>query len=104
VNGQASYTTMQSVAVASDNTVYIAFTEVNAANEHAVHVQRCNDSGCAPVGRGRLDAVAGTNASTARLAVDAAGRPVVVFAEKSATSADVELHVWRYHGDPDSVP
>lgn len=104
VMNQASYTTMQSVAAASDGTVYVAITEVNDANEHGVHVYRCSDAACAPLGRGRLDAVPGSNAHVARLAVDHAGRPVVAFAEKTAAGNDVEVHVWRYHGDPDSVP
>ncbi len=99
-SGSATYATAQDVAVTVAGDVFIAFTEEDAAGHAAVHVWRCATSGCAPVGRGRLDADAG-EASTAKMAIDHAGRPIVAWAEATASGA-YRLHVWRYFGDPDA--
>ena len=100
-SGSATYATAQDVAVTSAGDVYIAFTEEDAAGHAAVHVRRCAvTGGCVAVGRGRLDADAG-EASTARMAIDHGGRPIVAWAEATAGGA-YRLHVWRYFGDPDA--
>jgi len=96
VNNQASFTSVRSVAAAADGTVYVVFSEVNASNEEGVHVLRCGDTSCAPLGRGRLDPVAGVGATNAKVMVDRLGRPVVAWTEGD------RVHVWRYHGDPDN--
>ncbi len=100
-NGMATYATAQDIAVTAASDAYIAFTEEDATGESAVHVWRCaSTGGCAPVGRGRLDADVG-DASTARLALDGGGRPVVVWSELDA-AGNSHVHVWRYFGDPDA--
>jgi hypothetical protein len=96
VNNNASFTTMQAVAAAADGTIYVAFTEVDTSGEEGLHVLRCNDTSCAPLGRGRLNPVAGKPATSARMTMDRLSRPVVAWVEGD------QVQVWRYHGDPDS--
>jgi hypothetical protein len=97
----ASYASMQDVAAAADGTIYVAWSEEDAAGEAGIHVARCDDGGCAPLGEGRLDAVAGGEATWARLAIDGAQRPVVAWAEEVEAGGADAIHVWTYYGDPD---
>jgi hypothetical protein len=96
VNGAASYTTMQAVAAAADGTIYVAFTEMDTTAEEGLHVLRCNDTSCAPLGRGRLNPVPAKPAMSVRMTIDRLSRPVVAWVEGDLAQ------VWRYHGDPDS--
>jgi hypothetical protein len=78
VDSQPSYTTTQAVGVTADGTIYVAFTEWDTSGEEGLHVLRCNDASCAPLGRGRLNPAAGKAATRVRMIIDRLSRPVVV--------------------------
>jgi hypothetical protein len=102
VGGQTTHPYLYDIVAAGTDAVYIAWTEMDASTYEGIYVYKCTPQGCSPVGRGRLEAAAGnTPGSTPRLAVDAGGRPLVTWTEKDAAGVS-KVHVWRYHGDPDS--
>lgn len=105
VNNNATYVTMSDVAAVGEDAA-IVWTEQDAAGIYGVYVRRCNATGCAAVGRGRLTVTTGAapidgSASMPRIAADPHGRLVVAWSEDDG-SGDRTIHVWRYHGDPDS--
>jgi hypothetical protein len=102
VGGQTTHPYPQSIVVGGPDLVYITWTEMDASAQEGTYVYRCVPTGCAPVGRGRLDAAPGaTPASWPALAVDGAGRPIISWVEDDA-GGNAQAHVWRYHGDPDT--
>jgi hypothetical protein len=101
VSGMNTYPNLFDIAVGGPDVVYVAWSEVDASTYDGIYVYRCRPAGCAPVGRGRLEAAVGaTPGYGPRLAVYGAGRVLVTWAEDDATG-NAQARVWRYHGDPD---
>ena len=98
--GSPTSAQMQAVAVDDDGNAYVAWTEQDNTGAYGVYVYRCaaGGGGCAAVGRGRLRVSA--NPEAARLQIDHAGRPVVIWSE--STGSQRTVYVWRYLGDPDA--
>jgi hypothetical protein len=100
VSGMSTYPNLFDIVAGGPDTVFVAWSEVNASTYDGIYVYRCTPAGCAPAGRGRLEAAAGaTPGYGPRLAVDNAGRPLVTWVE--GATGTKRAHVWRYHGDPD---
>ena len=103
VDGSTTFPYFSDLVTRGPDIVYVAWAEADASGQEGIYVNRCTPAGCAPVGRGRLEASAGATPGTgARLAIDPYGRPVVTWVEKDDAAGVARVRVWRYHGDPDS--
>lgn len=101
VNGSTTFPNLYDIVTRGPDVVYVAWSEVDTTGQDGIYVHRCTPGGCTAVGRGRLEAAAGTTPGYGpKLAIDPFGRPLVTWVEKDATGL-TRVHAWRYHGDPD---
>jgi hypothetical protein len=101
VGTMTSHTYLFDIVSAGPDVAYVAWSEIDASMQDGIYVYRCTPSGCAKVGRGRLEAEPGaTPGHGPRLAIDGAGHVLVSWIEDDA-QGNGQPRVWRYHGDPD---